>query len=175
MRKLSARTGPLGTPRRPPGPRYWPVCMGLGAGQPGGPTDQDQPEDASPPPSETREAQGLLTAREDSPRKADRGNLGVCSGRVFVTCSPTHCVGVGCWFPPGGRRKIGFQQLTQTPRSCSRMSTAGAGRPLTGSLISLINGPLHTYSRTPCSAASSAWLFSDLWLTLVSMLLSSPT
>lgn len=129
VRKLSTRMGPLGTPRRPPGPSYWPVGVGLGAGQPGGPTDQGQPEDASPPPSETREAQGLLTACEDSPRKADRGSLGVCSGHVFVMCSPTHCRGVGCWFPSRGRRKMGFQQLAQTLRSCSRTSTAGASRP----------------------------------------------
>lgn len=61
---------------------------------------------------------------------------------------------------------MGFQQLTQAPRSCSRTSAAGASRHLTGSPISLMGLiqllDLTIFISFPCCAAFSALLFSDL-------------
>lgn len=160
VRKLSTRMGPLGTPRRPPGPSYWPVGVGLGAGQPGGPTDQGQPEDASPPPSETREAQGLLTACEDSPRKQTVAALGSALG-MFLSCA--HQPTVGGWAagsPLGADVRWVFNSSHRPSGAAQeRPRRAPAGPnwvPYQADAPHPITGPLRAYSRTPCSAASSA-------------------
>lgn len=42
------------------------------------------------------------------------------------------------WLSSGDRGKMGFQQFIQAPRSCLRMSAAGASTHLTGSHIRLM-------------------------------------